>query len=368
MVSEEILYSIALRNCPLIGDINFRKLVSEFGSASEVWHLSKKELKKISGVGDKTAFEIGEPQHLRFAEEEIKLCEAHGIKIKLRHLGELPKLLSDCVDAPAIIYQKGDLDHEKKSISMVGTRNVTPYGRDFVKSFLDETPSPKVHTVSGLALGVDTVVHEESLKNKIPTIAVLAHGFHTLYPSKNRKLSEKILENGGALITEFSFFQRPDREHFIQRNRIVAGLSSALIVVETAYAGGSISTATFANSYNRDVFALPGKITDKYSQGCNHLIYKNKAATISNIKELYQALGISEEQKMESLFTNEDLGVKLTDNQQIIYQLIKDNPNADLDFISEKSGFSSYKILPILLELEILGCIRSFSGRQFSVL
>lgn len=139
-------------------------------------------------------------------------------------------------------------------------------------------------------------------------------------------------------------------------------------MVETAYAGGSISTATFANSYNRDVFALPGKITDKYSQGCNHLIYKNKAATISNIKELYQALGISEEQKMESLFTNEDLGVKLTDNQQIIYQLIKDNPNADLDFLSEKSGFSSYKILPILLELEILGCIRSFSGRQFSVL
>ena len=144
-----------------------------------------------------------------------------------------------------------------------------------------------------MALGADTEVHQISLANNIPTVGVLAHGFHTLYPSKNKNLSEKILEENGVLFTEFNSTQKPDRENFIQRNRVVAGLSPATIVVETAFGGGSMSTATFAVNYNREVYALPGKISDKYSQGCNQLIFQNKASVISTIPQLIEQLGFT---------------------------------------------------------------------------
>lgn len=153
---------------------------------------------------------------------------------------------------------------------------MTSYGQQFIGDFLEAASSSKCISVSGLALGVDKEVHEQSIHYKIPTVAVLAHGFHMLYPSKNKKLSEKILEEGGALFTEFNSSRKPDRENFIQRNRIIAGMSPSTIVVETGFGGGSVSTAAFANDYNREVFALPGKITDPYSQGCNQLIFRIK--------------------------------------------------------------------------------------------
>ncbi|MDR2206439.1 MAG: DNA-processing protein DprA [Flavobacteriaceae bacterium] len=366
MFSEEHLYSIALRKCNLVGDINFSKLVRALGSAEKVWKSSKKELAKISGIGTRIVREIGGEDLLKFAENELKFCEKHNIKINLRHLGELPKLLNECDDAPAILYQKGEIDETGKAVSVVGTRNITGYGKEFIRDFFSEIKEKNIVSISGLALGADTEVHEQSLKNEISTVAVLAHGFHTLYPSKNKKLSEKILENGGALLTEFNSSQKPDRENFIQRNRIVAGISQASIIVETAFGGGSVSTATFANIYNRDVFALPGKISDKYSQGCNLLIYQNKAATISTMKDLMRDLGISEpESKVGDLFPKSEIKIQLSENQELIYNVILKNPNISLDEIAEKLETPAYKILPVLLELELLGKLKTFSGKQF---
>lgn len=369
MFSEEHLYAIALRRCNLIGDINFYKLVKSVGSAKEVWGFSKKELAKILGIGNKITKEIGSLEHLKFAENEIRFCEKNNIEIKLRHQNELPRMLSECEDAPAILYMKGNFNPQLKSVSIVGTRNMTDYGKSFVDEFLMQIPKGKTQTVSGLALGVDTEVHQQSVKNQIPTIAVLAHGFHLLYPAKNRKLSEKILEENGVLMTEFNSSQKPDRENFIQRNRIVAGISGTTIVVETAFGGGSMSTANFANGYNRDVFALPGKISDKHSQGCNQLIYQNKAMAISTIADLLKELDLEKtDGKMEALFPTSEINVILSEKQQLIYNVISENPTISLDELSEKTGIASYKILPEILELELLGKIKTHSGRQFSAI
>ncbi|MGD1318771.1 DNA-processing protein DprA [Chryseobacterium sp. 2R14A] len=366
MYTEEQLYSIALRKCSLIGDITFNKLVRTFGSAKAVWEIPKKEINKTDGIGKKIVVDIGNPEHLKFAEKEILFCEKNSVQIKLRHQNELPDLLNECDDAPAILYQKGNFNSDLKAVSIVGTRNISSYGKKFIEDFFTETKDYRFQSVSGLALGVDKEVHDFSIQNKIPTVGVLAHGFHTFYPSKNKKLSEKILEENGVLLTEFNSSQKPDRENFIQRNRIVAGLSPSTIVVETAFGGGSISTATFANGYNREVYALPGKITDKYSQGCNHLILQNKATTISTIKDLIDILGFNQSShKIEELFPSSEIIIQLTENQSLVYEIIMKNPNINLDELIQKMDLSSHKILPIILELELLGRVKSLSGRQF---
>ncbi|AZB00901.1 DNA-protecting protein DprA [Chryseobacterium joostei] len=366
MISEEYFYAIALRECSHIGDINFHKLIRNFGSAQEAWKRGKKEYKKLDGMGLKTVSDIGNEEHLKFAERELEFCERNAIQIKLRHLGEAPTLLNECMDAPAILYQKGNINDSLQKLSIVGTRNMTTYGQQFIEDFFGATQSAAYASVSGLALGIDKEVHEQSIRHQKPTIAVLAHGFQFLYPAKNRKLSEKIVQEGGALLTEFNSSRKPDRENFIQRNRIVAGISSSTIVVETGFGGGSVSTAAFANDYNRDVFALPGKITDVCSQGCNQLIFHNKATAISTVKDLINMLGLNNPQeKIEELFPYSETLIQLTENQKFIYQSIKENPQISLDDLGQKIDIPSHKILPIILELELLGKVKSFSGRQF---
>lgn len=366
MYSEEHLYSIALRECSFIGDINFYKLVRAFGSAKNVWETAKKELSQTDGIGKKIVADIGDEKYLKFAEKELLFCEKNNIKINLRHLQELPFLLKECDDAPAILYQKGVFENSLKPLSIVGTRNMTAYGKKFIEDFFNEAGSYPFISVSGLALGVDKEVHEKSLQHKIPTIGVLAHGFHTFYPSGNRKLSQKILEENGGLLTEFNSSRKPDRENFIQRNRIVAGISPATIVVETAFGGGSISTATFANNYNREVYALPGRITDPYSQGCNQLIVQNKSSAVSTVKNLVDILGFTTPSgKIEELFPQHQITIQLSENQELIYKSIVDSPHITLDDLAHKINLSSHKILPVILELELLGKVKSFSGRQF---
>ena len=368
MFTDEHLYSIALRKCSNVGDISFYKLVSAVGSAKEVWSFPKRELSKILGIGNKTLHEIGSAEVLCSAEEEIKFCERKQLQIRLRHLGQLPPLLNECEDAPAVLYQKGDFKTDQQAFSMVGTRNITAYGKGFVQEFFQEIRKTGIISVSGLALGVDTEVHEQSIKQEIPTVAVLAHGFHTMYPAKNRKLAGRILEQGGVLLSEFNSSQKPDRENFIQRNRIVAGLSEATIVVETAFGGGSVSTVGFANTYNREVYALPGKITDKYSQGCNMVIAQNKARIISTVTDLVDELGLdSKKSFMEPLFPKSELRRQLSEDQKLIYQIIMDNPYISLDEIAVKTSSASHKILSHLLELELNGLVKALSGRQYTV-
>jgi DNA processing protein len=366
MYTEEHLFSIALRECSNIGDINFQKLIRAFGSAENVWKTSSRELQKTTGIGRKTISEIGNEQHLKFAEKEIDFCKNNNIQINLRHLDQLPFLLKECEDAPAILYQKGKINPNLHPLSIVGTRKITSYGKNFIETFFENAKQHQFISVSGLALGTDKEVHTESIRQKVPTIAVLAHGFHTLYPSSHKKLSENILSEDGVLITEFNSSRKPDRENFIQRNRIIAGISQSTIVVETAFGGGSISTATFANNYNRDVFALPGKITDKFSQGCNHLIFQNKAIAISTIQDLINQIGFnSPKEKIEELFPYTETAIQLSENQESIYKIITSHPQISLNDLADKIDQPTHKILTTILELELLGKVKSLSGRQF---
>ncbi|WP_124639261.1 DNA-processing protein DprA [Amniculibacterium aquaticum] len=366
MFTDEHLYSIALRKCALIGDINFHKLVSKFGSAQEIWKTSHSNLGKMNGLGRKTIAEIGNTEHLKFAEKELTFCEKNAVKIWLRHQKDFPKLLNECDDAPSILYHKGSYDESYKCISMVGTRHVTSYGKNFVENFISSLPNCNIKTVSGLAVGADTEVHEQSIKHNRPTIAVLAHGFQTLYPSKNKFLAEKILEHGGMLITEFNSSQKPDPQNFIQRNRIVAGLSEATIVVETAFGGGSISTVSFANNYNRDIYALPGRIGDKYSQGCNQLIAQNKASTISTINNLIENLNLTTKESVGELFPK-NTTLELSPSQQKIFDAVSSKNDISLDELSEILQIPGHQLLGSILELELMNILKSTSSRQYRI-
>lgn len=370
MFSDEHLYAIALRRCRFIGDVTFNKLVEAHGGTENVWKLPKRELDTLFGIGHRVVREIGSKAHLEFAENELEFCSRNGISVRLRHAEDYPSLLGECADAPAVLYQKGTYHSDKTPVSIVGTRSMTSYGEQFVDDFLSELGKAKVQTVSGLALGVDTRVHCRSVEVGVSTVAVLAHGFHTIYPAKNRLLSEEILSNGGALFTEFNSSHRPDREHFIQRNRVIAGLSKATIVCETAFGGGSVSTANFANQYDRDVYALPGRITDKYSQGCNLLIASHKAAAISTVGDLVKNLGLSfyGEGRTAELFPVEEQQPVMTPEQTEVYAVIKSQPMIGLDEIAERTSRPAHALLSILLEMEISGYIRSFSGRQYRAL
>lgn len=363
--TEEIIYSIALRACPLVGDVNFMKLVSVTGSAKETWQLSKSVIKEINGIGSQISKFIGEEAYLRFAEKELNFCVKNNIKVRLRHREELPKLLLECPDAPAILYQRGEFDESKKRISIVGTRKMTAYGKRFVEELTERLEGKNIVIVSGLALGTDGCAHQEALKNNIPTLGVLAHGLNQLYPSSHSQLAKEILLREGALLSEFNTSQKPDREHFLQRNRIVAGLSEFTIVVESAFGGGSMSTAGYANQYNREVFALPGRFSDKYSQGCNLLIAQNKARIISSYQDIIDEIG--EEQKVKQIQLFAPREVELEESLKPIYKIIEDNSPISLDDISLKVDIPPFKLLPILLDLELLGYIKALSGRQYSV-
>ncbi len=367
MTPEEYLYILALKQCKNIGNINLKKLIKNIGSAKSVWESSPKSLLSISGIGKNSIQNIGKKEFVLSAEKEIKFCEKYGINIISQDHHLYPKHLLNCDDSPTILFYKGNLNPDLNPVSIVGTRKLTGYGKSFIQDLTLELSSSQVCTISGLALGADSCVHEESLKNQIPTIAVLAQSLNKIYPASNKNLAKKILENNGALVTEYASFEGIAKENFLQRNRIIAGFSPHLIVVETAYGGGSITTVTAANQYNRDVFALPGKITDTYSQGCNYLIANNKAESIVDIKTLIKNLDFIPQPE---LFPKEEDKIELDPEKKEhhkILQIIIENKSVSLDELAEKSDILHHKLLPILLDLEIYGYVKCLSGRQYQL-
>lgn len=366
MFPEDYLYILALRQCKNIGIANLKKLIRHLGSARSVWEISKKELLSISGIGTITIADIGKKEFILSAEKELTFCENHKIKIIDQQNEFYPKYLLNCEDSPILLFYKGNLNPQLNPLSVVGTRNLTSYGKNFIQDLMKNLMGNNIVSISGLALGADSCVHEESLKNQIPTIAVLAQSLNTIYPSVNKKLSEKILENDGALITEYANFDGSSKEYFLQRNRIIAGFSPNLIVAETAFGGGSVTTVNYANQYNREVFALPGKITDKYSQGCNLLISLNKAESIVDVKTLIKHLNY----QSPELFPKKVTKIKLSEDKkehQLILDIIGKNKITSLDEIAEKSDILHHKLLPILLDLEIYGYVKCLSGKQYQL-
>ena len=364
-MTDETLYSVALKFTPLVGDINFMRLVEAAGSACEAWHLSKSLKTEIRGIGKKIATSIGNEEILQAAEKELEACEKNNIRILLRHHGQLPGMLSEADDAPAVLYQKGEIPATKELLSIVGTRSMTSYGKTFTEQLCEDLKDKNVSIVSGLALGTDGQAHKSALQNGLHTIAVLAHGLSTIYPPSHKNLKDQILDNGGALLSEYPFSQRPDRENFLQRNRIIAGLSKTTVVVESAFGGGSMSTVSYANQYNREVFALPGRTSDKYSQGCNLIIAQNKARIISSVNDILEEMGLNAKPTTLSLFPVKELHLK--GEEKIIFEEIAKNQPVTLDTLSYILALPPYKILPVLLNLELEGHIKTLSGRQYAL-
>ncbi len=361
-------YKIGISLINGLGSVNAKKIIAYLGGVEAVFKEKKSNLLKIDGVGSFLASNIVNNKVLDKADKEIEFIEKNDIRSFFYLDDNYPYRLKQCADAPILFYMKGNVDlDQKKIISIVGTRKVTEYGKGLCEKLVAEIEQNGHNAliVSGLAYGVDITAHKAALSNKLKTIAVLGQGLDSVYPSLHANYAKEILENG-ALISEFAHGTKPDKHNFVRRNRIIAGLSDACVVVESAKKGGSLITAELANSYNRDVFAFPGRINDIYSEGCNILIKTNRASLIQGVKDLEYLLSwdIKEHKsKAEQM----QLFVNLNEQEQEIVNLIREYGQLEFDLISMKTKIPVNKLSGILLSLEFGGFIKVLPGKQFTL-
>ncbi len=364
MKNEHILYYLALQSTEGIGDINAKKLIAHCGGAEAVFKENAKSLEKIDGIGSKIIKGIQNSKQLHKAEAELEFINKNNIQVSSFLEDDYPERLKHCIDGPIVLFQKGKINiKQQRIISIVGTRNITNYGKSFLKEFIAEIKKYNPVIISGLAYGIDVFAHQQAMENNIQTIGVLAHGLDTVYPKIHQKEAERMQVNGG-LFTEFWSNTNPDKENFVKRNRIVAGLSEATIVVESASRGGSLITADIANSYNRDVFAVPGRITDQFSVGCNQLIKSNKAALINSVKDLEYILNWeTEDKKLKSI--QKQLFVELNIEEQKIYDHLLKEGKQSLDMIALHCAFPIHKTATVLFNLEMKGVAKPLPGKIY---
>jgi len=361
-----ILYQIAVTLIPGIGDITGKKLIAYCGGIEGVFSDKKQHLMKIPGIRETLATSIinGRTNALKRAEKEIAFIEKYNIKCYFFTEETYPRRLKNCVDAPMMIYHKGNADlNSPKIISIVGTRSATDYGKECCKKIVEGLADSEVLIVSGLAHGIDTCAHKEAVRNNMGTIGVLAHGLDRIYPAVNRNLALKMLEKGG-LLTDYISETNPDRENFPKRNRIIAGLSDATLVIEAAKKGGALITADIANSYNRDVFAVPGKITDLYSEGCNHFIKTNKAALIQSADDIKYLMGWDTEKQKKPLVQRK-LFVNLTPDEEAIVKLLEQHTQVSVDTLCIELQTTTSLVAAALLNLEFEGIVKNLPGKMY---
>ncbi len=363
MITENLKYQIGLTLIPGIGDIVGKKLIAYCGGVEAVFNENKNALLKIPGIGNATVNSIISQKILHKAEEELKFIEKHKIQPLFYTDKEYPARLLNCEDSPLLLYYKGNANlNSKRVVGFVGTRKATNQGKLICEQFVEGLKTKDVLIISGLAYGIDSFAHKAALSNNIPTVGVLGHGLDRLYPSQNRKLAQSMLENGG-LLTEFKSKTIPDRENFPKRNRIVAGICDAIIVVESASKGGALITAGIANSYNRDVFAIPGRLTDEYSKGCNMLIKSNRAALAESAADIAYIMGWDD--VVAEVKSQRDLFVELTDEQKLICSIIEDAKEITIDKLVIKANIHASKVASALLALEFEGLIQSLPGKIY---
>lgn len=361
----ELLYQIALTMIPGIGDINGKRLLSYCGGLEAIFKEKRSALLKIPGIGPVTLKSILNKSVFDQAEKEIRFIEKFMIQSFFYLDEKYPFRLKNCVDGPMMIYYKGNADlNSSKILSVVGTRKASSYGRKMCKEIIEELKDLDVLIVSGLAYGIDTLAHRNALMNELPTLAVLAHGLDRIYPPTNRALAEKMLIKGG-LLTEFRSETKPDRENFPKRNRIVSGLSDATLVIESALKGGALITADIANSYNRDVFAVPGRTTDPYSEGCNFLVKTHRAALVQSAKDIKYILAWDEDER--KVKSQKKIFIELNKEEQKIVDLLKENETLGIDLICIKIELPTSKVASTLLNLEFRGVVQCLPGKVFKL-
>lgn len=365
MITDERIYQLSLTRIPDIGSVLNKQLVEYFGTASAIFRASKKELAAVEGIGEVRAAQIKKFTDHTSSELELKHIDKHRLTQLFITDKQYPSRLKNCPDPPLVLFYKGNRSlNPSKIISIIGSRNATDYGRMVTEQLIQALQPYDVMIVSGLAHGIDAIAHRSAIQYQLPTIGVLAHGFQTIYPPAHRSLAKEMIQQGG-LLTEFWFEALPDRHHFPQRNRIVAGLSDATIVIETAIKGGSMITADLAFQYDRDVFAVPGRIYDHRSSGCLQLIAQNKATAFIDTEQLITSLGWLETKKKKN--PQKQLFPDLTADEQKIVSILSVQPTIHIDELYLASQLSSSSMAAAILNLEIQNIIIQLPGKRYQL-
>jgi DNA processing protein len=367
MKDEKLLAVLRLQKSKAIGDILAKKLIVHVGDVEQIFREKSTTLQKINGIGNHVLKYLFDKKNREFAEQELNYIKKNSIQYSYFLEDDYPINLQNCIDSPILIFKDGNINlNNDKIISIVGTRNMSSYGRDFCTKIIEDLAGYNPLVVSGFAYGVDICAHKAAVKNNLQTIAVLAHGFEQIYPKAHKKYINQVNENGGFL-TEFWSEEQPLRENFLKRNRIVAGISKATIIIESAEKGGSLVTADIANSYDRDVFALPGRATDIYSKGCNSLIKYNRATLLTSAEDVIKMLNwdINERPKKS---IQKQLFVELNEKEQKIHDLLSEKGSQVLDVISLECAIPMYQLAAILLQMELKGVTKPLPGKMFELL
>lgn len=364
---KELHFLLALQRASGVGDLSARKLIAACGSAEAIFMEKPHVLRRIEGVSSRMVETVLAKDNLLEAEREMRWLENNNIRVLPFSDREYPHRLRHCVDGPLILFLEGNIDlNAARFISVVGTRKLTPEGRSFCEKFIAELAPLSPTIVSGYAYGADICAHLSALEHNLQTIACMAHGLHTTYPGVHRKYNSRIMEKGG-FITDFWSDEGPERDHFLRRNRIIAGLSEAVVVIESAEKGGSLVTADIANSYNREVFAVPGKPGDMFSKGCNSLIKRQEAHLLESAADLAFMLGWNPEEKSPAPAVQKQLFVELEPDEEVVFSKLSDGGKMLLDEIAYTCNLPVHKLSATLVGMEMKGVVRPLPGKYFEL-
>ncbi len=366
-MKNDLLYQLALTRVPLIGLIHAKSLVEHFGTAAAIFKASSAQLEKIEGIGRARATAIRQFTDFAVAEDEIAFIDKYKIRPLFLTDKDYPQRLLHCCDAPTLLFYRGEANlNASRIIAIIGTRSSSDYGKLITEKLVKELAGMEVLVISGLAFGIDALAHKAAIKYDLPTVGVLGHGLDTIYPSQHTSLAKDMIKQGGGLLTEFTSNTNPDKHNFPARNRIVAGMSDAVIVVETGLKGGSMITAELANSYNKDVFAYPGKVTDSKSAGCNYLIKSHKAMLLTDTQQLIDMMGWDDKRK--PAIQQQNLFVNLNDHELKVASILEQKESVHIDELNLQSGLSSSSVAAAVLNMELQGVIQCLPGKRYKLL
>jgi len=369
---QNLIYQIGLTLIKGIGSITAKQILEQLGEPENLFKEKARILEQIPGITRRTIAEIRKPEILLQAEQEVQFIKKNRIIPLFFSDEHYPQRLKDCIDAPVMMYFRGDANlNMPKVISIVGTRHATAYGKATTATLIRELAAlhPEILIVSGLAYGIDIAAHKASLANGLKTIGVLAHGLDRIYPLEHRSIAVEMISKGG-LLTDFMNGTNPDRQNFVKRNRIVAGIADCTIVVESAGKGGALITAMIADSYHRDVFSIPGRTNDPFSKGCNNLIKDKKAALVETAEDVFREMRwLPKDQEMagNNKSVQRKLFVELTSEEQAVFNLLTQSEHLHLNAIGIELNMPVSKLSVVLFNLEMKGVVRSLPGGMFRV-
>jgi DNA processing protein len=361
-MDSELIYRLAIPFIPNIGPIQSRLLIDHFGSASAIFSAREAELMAIDGIGKIRAHSIKSFKDFQKAKDELAFIRKYNIRPLFITDPDFPKRLLNCPDSPVLLFYKGEADlNHLRIISIIGTRSHSDYGKFLTEKLVKDLEDLNVLVVSGLAFGIDAIAHKAAMKNKLPTVGVLAHGLDQLYPIQHSSLAKEMVKKGGGLLTEFTNGIKPDKHNFPARNRIVSGISDATIVVETGIKGGSIITAELANGYNKEVFAFPGRVNDIKSIGCNYLIQQNKATLVTSAEDLIAYMGWN----YTTVRKEKAPPGELSENELRIVTILKEKEQTHIDELNSKCDLGNGLVAVAVLNLELRDVVRSLPGKLY---